>query len=162
WVLSATQDLFLELATEPEQLEFPVLYTVAREGRAGLSPDAVGPNLQPLFEAILEHVPAPVADPEAPFQMLVTNLGYDNYLGRLAIGRIANGSVRPGDAVACLMPSGGITRGRVAIVFTYQGLGRVEVSRADAGDIVALTGLPDVSISDTLAGGERPEALPPI
>jgi GTP-binding protein len=162
WVLQATQDLFLELATEPEQLEFPVLYTIAREGRAGLSPEAIGPDLQPLFEAILDHVPAPVVDPDAPFQLLVTNLGYDNYVGRLAIGRIAGGAVAPADAVACLSRHGGVTRGRIAGVFTYKGLGRIEVDRVAAGDIAALTGLPDVAIGDTVAGGERPEALPSI
>ncbi|GAC1436716.1 MAG: translational GTPase TypA [Chloroflexota bacterium] len=162
WVLAATQDLFLELATDAEQLDFPVLYTIAREGRAGPSPDAIGPDLQPLFEAIVEYVPAPVVDLDAPFQMLVTNLGYDNYVGRLAIGRIVNGSIRPGDAVACLRPGGVIARGRVALVYAFQGLHRAEVQRVDAGDIVAITGLPDVAISDTLAGGDRPEALPPI
>ncbi len=162
WVLSATQDLFLELATDADQLEFPVVYTIAREGRAGLTPGEIGPNFLPLFEAILTHVPAPAIDRDAPFQMLVTNLGYDNYVGRLAMGRIVAGAIVPGQSLACLNQKGKLLRGKVANVYTYQGLGRIEAQRVEAGDIVALTGLPEVSIGDTLAGGDRPEALPSI
>src|SRR5439155_24478484 len=98
-VLSRTQDLFLELATREEQLDFPVLYAVARDGIASTDPAVPGTSLQPLFDAIVRHVPAPAVDHDGPFQMLVTTLGYDNYQGRLAIGRIARGHVASGDAV---------------------------------------------------------------
>ncbi|WIG57871.1 MAG: GTP-binding protein TypA/BipA [Ktedonobacterales bacterium] len=161
-VLSWTQDLFLELATRDEQLEFPVLYAIAREGIARFHPDDTNMDLQPLFETILEHVPAPVVDEDGPFQLLVTALDYDDYKGKYAIGRITRGRVRPGLSVARITRDGETARGRIGLVFTYQGLGRLEVAEAAAGDIVALTGIADANISDTLADVETPEALPSI
>ena len=161
-VLSRTQDLFLELATEEEQLDFPVLYAVAREGIAMTDLAAPGTSLQPLFEAILRYVPAPAVEPEGPFQMLVTTLGYDNYQGRLCIGRIARGHVAPGDAVVHIDRHGAERRAKVAAVYVTHGLERVAVERATAGDIVALTGLAEAGIGDTVASVDAPEALPPI
>jgi GTP-binding protein len=161
-VLSWTQDLFLELATHADQLDFPVLYTIAREGIARYQPDDTNGDLVPLFETILSAVPAPVVDEDDPFQMLVTALDYDDYKGKYAIGRITRGRVRSGMLVARIARDGELARGRVTLVFTHQGLGRIEVEEATAGDIVALTGIADANISDTLADAERPEALPSI
>jgi GTP-binding protein len=161
-VLSWTQDLFLELATRDDQLDFPVLYTIARDGIARYAPEDANADLVPLFETIVGHVPAPVADAEAPFQLLVTALDYDDYKGKYAIGRITRGRVRPGMSVMRIARDGEMTRGRIGLVFTFQGLGRLEVGEASAGDIVALTGIGDVNISETLADAEAPAALPGI
>ncbi len=161
-VLSWTQDLFLELATTDEQLDFPVLYAIAREGIARYDPSDTNTDLVPLFETILKSVPAPVVDEDGPFQMLVTALDYDDYKGKYAIGRITRGRVRPGMSVAKITRDGEQTRGRVTLVYTYQGLGRVEVDEASAGEIVALTGTTNASISDTLADADNAEALPSI
>ena len=161
-VLSWTQDLFLELATRDEQLEFPVVYTVARMGIARLHPDDPNMDLEPLFATIVDYVPAPVVDEDGPFQLLVTALDYDDYKGKYAIGRITRGRVRPNMPVAAITRYGEIRRGRIGLVFTYQGLGRVEIEEASAGDIVALTGIADASISDTIADVEQPEPLPSI
>src|SRR5437763_13365360 len=129
-VLSRTQDLFLELATREEQLEFPLLYPVARDGIASTDPAVQGTSLPPLFDAIVRPVPPPAVDPEGPFQMLVTTLGYDNYQGRLAIGRIARGHVAPGDAVVHIDRGGTERRARVAIVYVTRGYARVAVDVA--------------------------------
>jgi len=161
-VVSWTQDLFLELATRDEQLDFPVLYTIAREGIARLDPHDTNTDLVPLFETILEQVPAPVVDEDWPFQLLVTALDYDDYKGKYAIGRITRGRMRPGMSIARISREGELSRGRVVLVYTHQGLGRLEVAEATAGDIVALTGIAEANISDTLADAERPEALPSI
>jgi GTP-binding protein len=161
-VLTWTQDLFLELATHADQLDFPVIYAIARDGVARYAPEDDNADLVPLFETILAHVPAPVVDDEAPFQLLVTALDYDDYKGKYAIGRITRGRVRPGMSVMRIDREGELTRARVSLVFTYQGLGRLEVDEATAGDIVALTGIADVNISETLADAEQPEALPVI
>jgi GTP-binding protein len=161
-VLDWTQDLFLELATRDDQLDFPVLYAIAREGVARLSPDDTNTDLEPLFETIINTVPAPVVEEDAPFQMLVTTLDYDDYKGKYAIGRITRGRVRPGMAVAHLSREGEMKRGRVGQVFTWRGLARLEVDEATAGDIVALTGIADANISDTIADFDNPEALPTL
>jgi GTP-binding protein len=161
-VLDWTQDLFLELATRDDQLDFPVLYAIAREGIARLSPDDTNDDLEPLFEAIVNVVPAPVVDDDAPFQMLVTTLDYDDYKGKYAIGRITRGRVRPGMAVAHITREGEMARGRIGQVFTWRGLARVEVEEASAGDIVALTGIAEANISDTIADFDQPEALPTL
>ena len=161
-VLSLTQDLFLELATDAEQLDFPVLYAIAKEGRASYNASDLGPDLQPLFEAIVQHVPAPAAEPEGPLQMLVTTLDYDDYRGKIAVGRIFRGGVGPGDLVARIDREGNISRERVNQVFTYYGLARQETNRVEAGDIVALTGLDEIGIGETIASPDHPEALPVI
>jgi GTP-binding protein len=161
WVLNATSDLFLDLATDAGQLEFPILYAVAREGRAGLSADNLADDLQPLFDTILDHVPPPVGDSGAPLQVQVTTLDYDSHQGRFAIGRIRRGAVRPGDSIVRLNRTGQQTGPfKIINVFTYEGLARVAVDCAQVGDIVALTGIADVAISDTLADPSTPEALP--
>src|SRR5262249_36113311 len=159
--LNRLHDLLLELAEDADQLEAPVVYTIAKQGRAGSSPDALGPDLEPLFQTILEQVPAPVVQ-DGGFQMLVANRAYDDYTGTMAVGRITRGAVRPGDVVAVL--GGGVTTRRVRIVqvMLYRGLERVAVPSASAGDIVVLTGLEDVAIGDTLADPESPDPLPRI
>jgi len=161
WVLEATSDLFLDLATDAAQLEFPVLYAVAREGRAGHSADALASDLQPLFDTILDHVPPPTGDSSGPLQVQVTTLDYDSHQGRFAIGRIRRGAIRPGDSVVRLSRTGQKTGPfKIVAVYTYTGLARVAVECAQVGDIVALTGIADVAISDTLADPILPEALP--
>ncbi|HEX6817025.1 MAG TPA: translational GTPase TypA, partial [Ktedonobacterales bacterium] len=161
-VYSWTQDLFLELATHDEQLDFPVLYAIAREGIARYELSDTNDDLVPLFETILNHVPGPTVEDNGPFQLLVTALDYDDYKGKYAIGRITRGRVSPAMSVARVDRDGAISRGRVGLVFTYQGLGRLEVSEASAGDIVALTGIAEANIGETLADAETPEALPTI
>ena len=158
--LERVHDLFLELAEDADQLVAPVIYSIAKEGRAGLSPDALGPDLEPLFKTIIDHVPPPVAE-QGGFQMLVANRAYDDYTGTMAIGRISRGSIAQGDAVAVL-GEGEPRRVKVVSVLMYRGLDRVAVPRASAGDIVLLTGLEDVAIGDTLADPEAPDALPRI
>ena len=156
------QDLFLELATDAEQLDFPVLYASAKQGCATTDPNRPGTDMQPLFDAILESVPPPTGDPIAPAQMLVAALDYDNYLGQVAIGRITNGTLKLRDQVALLNRSGEATTHSLERIFTFHGMERVEVPEAHAGDVVALTGPEGVSIGDTIAGGEEPQALPTI
>jgi len=159
--LEKVHDLFLELAEDADQLEAPTLYAVAKEGRAGSSPEDLAPDLEPLFQTIIAFVPAPVVEPGG-FQMLVANRAYDDYTGTMAIGRISRGAVAPGDAVAVLDASGGARRSRVVQVLVYRGLDRVSVDRASAGDIVLLTGLEEIAIGDTIADPEAPDPLPRI
>ena len=161
-VLELTQDLFLDLATEEGQLDFPVIYAIGREGVADEQPEIRSANLEPLFETILRHVPPPVVDLDGPLQLQVTTLDYDDYKGKFAIGRLVRGRIRKGDAVSLVKRDGTVTREKVALLFTHQGLKRVEVDEVAAGDIVAVTGLPDATIGDTIADAESPEALPPI
>ncbi|MFC2014034.1 translational GTPase TypA [Chloroflexota bacterium] len=160
-VLSLTQDLFLELATSAEQLDFPVLYASGREGTAVTVPGEKGVNIMALFEIILEKVPPPQIE-SGPFQMLVSNLGYDSHKGQIAIGRIWRGEVATHDPVVQVSADGSLTRYEISEVFTYLGLKRLSMSEAGAGDIVAVTGLEEASIGDTIASPEQPEALPRI
>src|SRR6266404_2306815 len=159
--LEKVHDLFLELAEDADQLEAPVIYAVAKEGRAGVDADDLAPDLEPLFKTIIEHIPAPVIEPGG-FQMLVANRAYDDYTGPMAIGRISRGSVAPGDAVAVLTADGEAKRVKVVQVLLYRGLDRVAVPTASAGDIVVLTGLEEVAIGDTLTDPESPDPLPRI
>ena len=161
-VEAMVQDLFLELATREEQLDFPVLYTSARQGYATTDPDAPGTDMQPLFEAILESVPPPTGDPRAPLQLLVAALDYDNYLGQVSVGRLSNGTLRQRDDVAVLGRNGDAGTHNLDRVFVFRGMERVEVPEAHAGDIVAVAGPEGVSIGDTIASPESPEALPTI
>ncbi len=160
-VVRATQDLFLELVTNADQLDFPVLYASAKDGTAVTEPGAEGKDLVPLFECILQQVPPPTIE-EGPFQMLVCSLDYDSYKGKIAIGRISRGKVAPHDIVVTIDRDGNTMQHEVGQVFTYLGLNRLEAEEAQAGDIVAITGLKKVSIGDTIASPEQPEALPGI
>ena len=161
-VEAMVQDLFLELATDAEQLDFPVLYTSAREGYATLDPNRPGTDMQPLFDAMLDSVPPPTGDPDASAQMLVAALDYDNYLGQVAIGRITNGVLKLRDSVALLHRETDPTTHSIERVFVFHGMERVEATEAYAGDIVAVTGPEGVSIGDTIASAEDPQALPTI
>ncbi len=161
-VIRETSDLFLDLATEDHQLDFPVIYSNARDGYAGDDPKATSGDMKPLFEAIIRHTPPPLCDAEAPFRMLVTTLAYDSYRGRTAVGRITDGSIHPGGAIIRFNHSGEISQHRVVQVFGFQGLGRVELPEAGAGDIVAITGVSDILIGETLAAPEVTEQLPVI
>ncbi|MAF53502.1 MAG: translational GTPase TypA [SAR202 cluster bacterium] len=156
------QDLFLELATKSEQLDFPVLYASARDGYAVADLDAPREDMQPLFEAMVESVPAPAGNPDEPFQMLVAALDYSNYLGQIAIGRIFRGMARFRAPVALLRNGDEPQPQNLEKVFVFRGLERLEVTEAQAGDIVAVSGVEGVSIGDTIADGEHPEALPSI
>jgi GTP-binding protein len=160
-VLGFTQDLFLEIATSADQLDFPVIYASAREGIAVTELGMKGKDITPLFECILEKVPPPQIE-SGPFQMLVSNLDYDSHKGKIAIGRIWRGKVTAHDSVVSVSADGGITHYEIGEVFTYLGLKRLEVAEAEAGDIVAVTGVDIVNIGDTIASPERPEALPRI
>ena len=160
-VVNLTQDLFLELATDSDQLDFPILYTSARDGTATTDPAKEGEALIPLFEAILHQVPPPRIE-SGPFQMLVSNLDYSSYKGKLAIGKIYRGSVRPHDKVTVIGSDGGTENFEVNEVFTFMGLEQPEVDEANAGDIVAITGVETVSIGDTITSPDRPDALPRI
>jgi GTP-binding protein len=157
-VLHLTQDLFLELATDAEQLDFPVIYAIGRDGRAGCTPDDMADDLVPLFDTILKHVPAPSGDPEGPFQLMVASLDYDPHMGRIALGRVGRGGVGPGDSVLRLGQDAQ-ERYRVSQVFVSEGLKRVPVERALAGDIVAVCGVTEAQIGDTLTDPAVPDAL---
>ena len=161
-VLEMVQDLFLELASNAEQLEFPVLYASAKGGYATTDPAEQGTDMTPLFEAILESVPAPTGDPDAPLQMLVAALDYDNYLGQVALGRITRGTLKLRGNVALLTREDEPSTHNLERIFVFRGMERVEVPEAKAGDIVAITGPEGVSIGDTIASLESPEALPVI
>jgi GTP-binding protein len=159
--LRQVHDLFLELAQDVEQLDAPVIYAIAKEGRAGLDPAHLEHTLEPLFQAIIAHVPPPAVE-DGAFQMLVANRAHDDYTGTLAIGRVFRGSVAPGDPLTVLGAGGEARLARVGQVLLHRGLGREAVERADAGDIVLLTGLAEVVIGDTLADPACPEPLPRI
>ena len=159
-VVDMTFDLMVELGASDEQLDFPILYAIAREGRAWADLDNPGEDFTPLFETILEHTPAPSADPEGPFLMQVSNLDYSDYLGRMAVGRVLRGTASVGSPVTHVDRDGKRHKERLTKVFTHMGLGRVEAQEAHAGDIVAITGIEDVQIGDTLADPEHVEQLP--
>ncbi len=161
-VFEWTQDLFLELATTDAHLDFPILYAIGRDGVAMYHPDDDRIDLQPLFETIINTVPAPVVDPDAPLQILVAALDYDDYKGKYAIGRIVRGRISPNTFVAHIDRDGVVSRQKINLVLSYKGLQRIEVAEAVAGDIVALTGIADANIGDTIADVDTPEALPTI
>ena len=161
-VLGLVQDLFLELATDAEQLDFPVLYASAKQGYATVDPNLPGTDMQPLFDAILDSVPPPAGDPDAPLQMLVAALDYDNYLGQVAVGRVTSGALRLREEVALIGRDAEATTHGLERIFVFHGMERVEVSEAHAGDIVAVTGPEGVAIGDTIASAEDPQALPSI
>ena len=156
------QDLFLELATNADQLEYPVIYASAKGGYATADPATPGNDMSPLFEAILRLVPPPTGDPDAPLQMLVAALDYDNYLGQVALGRVTRGTLKLRDNVALLARGEESSIHNLERIFVFRGMERVEVPEAKAGDIVAITGPEGVSIGDTIASLEHPEALPVI
>jgi len=164
-VIDEVSDLFLELAISDDQLHYPVYYAIGREGKAWTSlPDnpAEHTDLTPIFDAIINDIPAPTVEIDKPFQMLVTSLAYDTFQGKYAIGRITRGTIKKGQGIVLMKREGDIVASKVDKVFGYRGLNREEIDAAGAGDIVAITGIGDAHIGETLADKESPEALPVI
>jgi len=161
-VVHEVEDLFLDLDADEDQVGFPVLYANARAGWASPVAGVDGTDLTPLFEAILDHVPAPVYDPGHPFQALVTNLDASPYVGRLAVCRIHHGTLRRGDQVAWCRIDGSLERGKVTELYATMALERVEIDEAGPGEIVAVAGFPDITIGETLADADDPRPLPAL
>ncbi len=161
-VLNEIYDLFIDLDATEEQLEFPVLYTSAKSGTSSLSLDQPGQDLRPLFDAIVDHVPPPRGNAEAPLQILVANLDSNDYLGRIAVGRVFQGRVRMGDAVAVCKLDGSFQETKITKLFAFEGLKRVDIDEAAAGDIVCLAGIEDITIGETIADIEHRKAMPAI
>jgi len=162
WVLDQTFDLFDRLGATEEQLDFPVIYTSALQGYAGLDPEVRDGDMTPLFEAIVKHVPPPQVDVEGPFQMQVSQLDYNSYVGVIGIGRITRGRIKANSPVVIVDREGKKRNGRMLQILGFLGLERIEVPEAQAGDIIAFTGIEELNISDTLCDPRAVEALPPL
>ena len=160
-VLDEIYDLFIDLDASEDQVEFPVLYANAKVGTASLNPAEPGPTLQPLLDAIVDWIPPPHGDPEAPLQALVANLDSNDYLGRIAISRIVNGRVAMGDQIAVSKLDGSVERTRVTKLYLFDGLRRVEVDAAAAGDIICLAGIDHITIGETITDPDDPRPIPP-
>jgi len=161
-VADKTFDLFCELNASDEQLDFPIVYASGKDGYATLDLDEPRDSMKPLLETILHRVLPPIANPDLPFQMLVTMLDYDSYLGRIAIGRVFHGSICVGDSVALVKRDGTVARSKVTKIMKYRGLLRVETNEAIAGDIISISGIEDVEVGETLACVDEPKGLPAI
>lgn len=160
-VLNRTFDLFVELGADDKTLDFPVVYASAKEGKAGKEANlGAMTSIEPVFETIVSEVPAPKGDASLPLQLLITTLSNDSFLGRIATGRVANGVIRAGQQIVHINRQGQQKPGRLVSLMTFQGLGRVEAKEASAGDLVAIAGIPDVTIGETIADAEHPAALP--
>lgn len=161
WVQGKTFDLFVELGADEETAFFQTIYASGRDGKAGTEPDIEKmTNISPIFDAILEHIPAPKTNNEGPLQMLVSNIGYDNYKGRIAIGKIHSGSIKNGQDVAHINREGQIKKYKITSLCTFKGLGKIDEVEALAGDIVTVTGIPDINIGETIADPVSPVSLP--
>ncbi|MDH5768293.1 MAG: GTP-binding protein, partial [Nitrospirota bacterium] len=161
-VLNEVYDLFIDLDATEEQLDFPVIYTNAKQGYAKLSMEEDSDNLKPLFDTIMKTIPPPEGESNGLLQILVTNIDYDNYVGRLAIGRIVSGTVKAGDNVAMVKGDRGMSKTKVSFLYTFQGLDRITAEEASAGEIIALAGLEGINIGDTITDAENPKPLPMI
>lgn len=161
-VLNEVYDLFIDLDAEEGQLDFPVLYTNARDGKARLEAGAPDQDLRPLFEALVKHIPPPAGSPDGVLQLLIANLDYSDYLGRLGIGRIFSGTVRVGQTVGIAKRDGRITTNKVTKLFTFDGLKRIDVDEAPCGEIVALAGFEGIAIGETITSAENPAPLPTL
>lgn len=159
-VMDEVLQLFINLGADYEQLDFPVLYAIAKQGIAKRSLDDTSTTLDPLFEAIINHIPPPPANIAEPFQMIIAALAWNDYVGRIAIGRIHRGTVKIGDTVALMRPDGTVENNRITKLYVFEGLNRKEVESAEAGDLIALSGFENVHIGDTIADAAQPEALP--
>ncbi|MEM7054202.1 MAG: GTP-binding protein, partial [Pseudomonadota bacterium] len=162
WVVEQTFDLFDKLGASDEQLDFPVIYASAINGYAGVTPDVSNGDLTPLFETLVEHVPAPDVDAAGPFQMQISSLDYSSYVGLIGIGRIVRGQVKSNQSIVIINKDGEERRGRVMQVLGFKGLKREEVEQASAGDIVGISGISDIGISDTLCDPTKVELRPPL
>jgi GTP-binding protein len=161
-VLNEVYDLFIDLDATEDQLDFPVLYTIGRDGIAKTSLDDPSTTLEPLFEAILQHIPPPKGDPEAVLQMIVANLDYSDYLGRLAIGRVVNGTLKYGDEVGIVKLDGSLQKTKITKLFSFAGLKRVDETVGYPGDILAIAGVEGITIGETVTSAETPKPLPKI
>jgi len=161
-VLNEVYDLFIDLDAKEEQLDFPVLYTNAKAGTASSDIHGGGENLQPLFEAILKTTPEPKGDPAGPLQILVANLDYSDYLGRLAIARVFNGTMFTGEDVGIAKLDGSIQKTKITKLFSFSGLKRTDITETTLGDIVAVAGVEGITIGETITDAETPSPLPPI
>ncbi|HMK49385.1 MAG TPA: GTP-binding protein, partial [Thermodesulfovibrionales bacterium] len=161
-VLNEVYDLFIDLDATEEQLEFPVLYTNAKLGTAKLRMEDESTDLKPLFETIMNTIPPPAGSRDGALQILVTNIDYDNYIGRLAIGRIFSGSVKVGDFVSMAKSDSEFVKTKVSSLYTFQGLERMQADEASAGEIIALAGIEGINIGDTITDVEDPKPLPRI
>ncbi len=161
-VINDTFDLFIDQGASEEQTDFPIIYTIALEGRAGYEPHQLHDDLTPLFETIIEHLPPPQVAMDALPRMLVTTLDHSNYVGKIAVGRLSSGTLRKGQSVVRIDREGHVTPGKIAQLYVFRNLQRIEQEEVTAGDIVAIAGLPDVGIGDTIADPEDPRPLPPI
>ncbi len=162
WVLNQTFDLFVHLGASDAQADFPVIYASAKQGKAGAEPNLASmTDVKPIFESILNEIPAPKNDASGPLQVSVANISYDNYKGKVGIGRVVRGTFKPG-AVAWINREGKTSSAKISTVFSFMGLGKVEVQEAVAGDIVAFAGISDLNIGETIADPAHPEALPVI
>ncbi len=159
-VINELLDLFIELGADEDQLEFPVIYASGRDGYASTDPDVREGNMTPLFEAILEHVPAPQGDIDGPLQILFSNIDYDDYAGRIGVGRVERGRVKNGQAVTLCKTDGTTVSARIGKLYQFEGLRRVEHEEAALGDLVAVTGIADLNIGETACSPEQVEALP--
>ena len=162
WVMDQVFDLFDNLGATDEQLDFPIVYTSAMHGIAGLSPDELAEDMQPLFETIVNVVEPPQVDTDGPFRMQISSLDYDNFKGLIGIGRIQRGSVKTNTPVTIVDKEGNKRNGRILQIMGYHGLDRIEVPMAQAGDIVCITGIDALNISDTICDPQNVEALPPL
>ena len=161
-VLNEVYDLFIDLDATEDQLDFPIVYTNGRAGIAKLDPDAESENLQPLFETILKSIPPPKGNPSAALQLLVANLDYSDYLGRLAIGRVFNGTLRHGDEVGIVKLDGSLQKTRITKLYSFEGLKRVDETVGRTGDILAIAGVEGITIGETITSAEAPAPLPNI
>jgi GTP-binding protein len=161
-VLNEVYDLFIDLGANEDQLDFPVVYTNARAGIAKMSPDGEGETLQALFDVIIDKIPAPTGDPDAVLQLLVANLDYSEYLGRLAIGRVFAGTLKHGDDVAIVKLDGSIQKTRITKMFSFEGLKRVDETIGRPGDVLAIAGVEGITIGETVTSAETPMPLPKI
>jgi GTP-binding protein len=161
-VLNEIYDLFIDLDAKEDQLDFPVLYTNAKEGTASTDIRGGGEDLRPLFDAILKTIPLPTGDPKGPLQILVANLDYSDYLGRLAIARVFNGTMFTGEDVAIAKLDGSIHKTKITKLFSFSGLKRTDITETVLGDIVAVAGVEGITIGETITDAENPSPLPPI
>src|SRR5881394_2423136 len=161
-VLNEIYDLFIDLDAKEEQLDFPVLYTNAKTGTAAASPAGNGEDLQPLFESIVNTIPQPTGDASGPMQILVANLDYSDYLGRLAIARVFNGTLRTGEEVVIAKLDGSMQKTKITKLFSFSGLKRTDITETELGDIVAVAGVEGITIGETITDAENPAPLPHI
>ena len=159
-VVDETLDLFIELGASEEQLDFPIVYASARNGVSGFEPDEMTENMQPVFDTIINHVPAPGGDEDAPLQLLISTIDYDDYVGRIGVGRVERGRIKRGQQVSLCKTDGSVQNVRISRLYQFEGLNRVECEEAEAGDIICVSGIEGINIGETACDPEKVEALP--